>query len=243
MTLTSAETQSESAPSSPVSIRQPRSPVISRTEAVTTTTTEPTPEPSAPTRHLRHSRSSISHKGSTTRDLSPQSRGSMQGRRSGDTDISHYSDARSVVSPAFSPPLSTVPLGRSGSLRSKLSLPTLRIRSSDRPPEDIRSPTASLTPSEEQRTVQVKDMDFELVQPTNALSPSNDDIVPPLPSPVRADHSAFLRAGSPALSTLSVSTSRSRKTSTLTGSPVMQANKSLEGNDIEAHRRRELKWI
>ena len=112
MTLTSAETQSESTPSSPVSIRQSRSPVISRTEAVTTTTTEPTPEPSAPTRHLRHSRSSISHKGSTTRDLSPQSRGSMQGRRSGDTDISHYSDARSVVSPAFSPPLSTVPLGR-----------------------------------------------------------------------------------------------------------------------------------
>lgn len=238
--LTRTDSQSEGTPLSPLSIHHPSSPVVPKNEVPY----EPPSGPSAPARHLRHSRSSISHKASNLRDLSPQSRGSMQGRRSGDTDISHYSDARSLVSPTFSPPLSTVPLGRSGSLRSKLSLPTLRIRSSsDRPPEDMRSPTSSLSPSEEQRTVQVKDMDFELVQPTTALSPSTDDISQPLPSPVRADHSSFLRAGSPALSTLSASTSRSKPNSMLTASPVMQANKNLEGSDIEAHRQRELKWI
>ncbi|CAL1697402.1 unnamed protein product [Somion occarium] len=254
---TTAETQTESVaqandsePASPASVKQPSSPL--RASAAAKSQIPPADKSSGSghsTRPLRHSRSSISHKGSTVRDSSPQSRASTQGRRSFDTDASHYSDARSVVSPTFgSPPLASVPLGRSGSLRSKLSLPTLRIRNLDRSQQDQRSPTSSLSPSEQdQRTVQVKDTDFELVKPTLptlSLASVNEDSLPlPQPSPIRAESSSMLRADSPALSTLSASTSRSRPGPNLQASPVLAANKKLDLGDVEAHRQRELKWI
>ena len=89
----------------------------------------------------------------------------MQGRPSLDTDASHTSDSRSLL-------VSPTPFASSGSsLRSKLSMPTLKIRGLERPSmHEERSPTLSLAPSDisEQPTVSVKDMNFELVKPTGS---------------------------------------------------------------------------
>ncbi|KAI0070101.1 RabGAP/TBC [Panus rudis PR-1116 ss-1] len=143
-----------------------------------------------------------------------------------------------------SPPTGTVPLGRSGSLRSKLSLPTLRIRNTERVHPDERSPTSSLTPTEDSRTVQVKDTDFELVKPTISI-PGDDSPVPP--SPLYAESSSILgRSNSPAFSVISSITSRSRAhpPPNPSGPSVITAPTApTDAAEIEAHRQRELRWM
>lgn len=188
---------------------------------------------------IRHSRSSLSGKRYSGRETSP-SRSSIQGRRSGETD----SDGQSVTSPPLlgSPP-SSGHLGRSGSLRSKLSLPTLRIRNSERSFQyDGLSPTLSIPPSENDlRMVQIQDTDFELVKPVVVSSPKEDSFPPP--SPINPDSS--LRVGSPALSLLSGSNTALARTPP--SPPVTQTSsvptKPLDTADVEAHRQRELRWI
>lgn len=200
--------------------------------------------PTSPTRSIprsppviRQSRSSLSGRRLSGRETSP-SRSSIQGRLSGDTD----SDGRPSVF-GGSPP-SSGPLGRNGSLRSKLSLPTLRIRNSERERSssmDIHSPTLSLSPSEgDLRTVQIKDTDFELVQPVAAqvLNSPKDDLFSIPPSPT-INRDSFARSGSPAQSSITAPAPRPRVAPlSLTPAP----SKPID-TDVEAHRQRELRWI
>ncbi|KAL4244189.1 hypothetical protein ABKN59_010756 [Abortiporus biennis] len=193
---------------------------------------------------LRHSRSNISHR----------SKSSLSGRGSSETD-----DRRSVVSPTPNS-LGGGLLRRSSSLKNKLSLPTLRIRATSDKSVSIeeKSPTLSVTPSEQlsRGMVQVKDTDFELVKPSLSapLSPSTDELtIPPLPSPIKSEGPHSLRAGSPALSTISGSSARSRPPIPAMGQQPQlppttheispPTTKTLDPVDVEAHRQRELKWI
>ncbi|OBZ78654.1 TBC1 domain family member 10B [Grifola frondosa] len=159
---------------------------------------------------LRHSQSAIlTSPKSAIRSPSPRLRVSSQCHRSGETEASHRSSIASQNSPK----------------RSKFSMPPLRLVNSNQSSlYSIRSPTLSLSPSDtpDQKTVQVQDMDFELVKPTIPQSPlafnSVDSLSQTLNSAALPDN--LLRTDSPALSTLSGS--------------------SLQ---VEAHRQRELRWI
>lgn len=160
-----------------------------------------------------------------------QSRTSLQGRRSGDTDGSHYSDTRSLMTSP--PPGST----HRPSLKAKMSLPSLQTRSSK-----VTSPTPS-TPVTEQETVQVKDMDFELVRPSiPALTSSrhSEDFMGAArdSSVLIHDGQSSLRPYSPAFSSTSVPRSPAASEN---GFPRMPSDS--DNTSIEAHRQRELKWI
>lgn len=165
-----------------------------------------------------------------------------------ESERSVQSDMRSVTSPGpYAAP------SVSHSLKSKLSLPTLKIRGSDRSVHSgERSPTLSITPSmspSENQTetpkVQIKDVDFELVKPSGLSVIDEDHMSSPLPSPIRPDGMS-LRASSPAFSTFSAMSSR-------TAPPLSQAPetppavptdpKAPAAQDVEAHRQRELRWI
>ncbi|KAI0682502.1 RabGAP/TBC [Cytidiella melzeri] len=136
------------------------------------------------------------------------------------------------------------------SLRSKLSLPTLKIRGGERSSHtDERSPTLSVNQSEvlaEQPTVHVKDVDFELVIPSVQQLTIIDEDPPmsPLASPVRPDIGNALRSSSPALSILSGFSSRTKSGQTaLPQQPSSPPASSPDLQDVEAHRQRELRWI
>ncbi|KAF7798221.1 hypothetical protein EIP86_009438 [Pleurotus ostreatoroseus] len=247
--LTSPTLTSPTLPPEPPTAR----PVLRQVSSSSSGHSTPGPStPVSPTKHrpfhvLRHSRSStLSHRpsGSSSRDLSPQSRSSMQGRRSGETDASHASEARSIL-------VSPTPSAPTVSLRSKLSLPTLKIKVNDRVSQhEDRSPTLSVTPSDysDQPTVSVKDMNFELVKPVASLASISEDPLrsPPLPSPgVRSEFGSSLRPGSPATSMLSASSGRT--STTQAPEPVRRTPsigpKPPEPQEVEAHRQRELRWI
>ena len=175
-------------------------------------------------------------------------------RSSFDTDVSRTSDSRStsVVSPSLhssSPPPGAL---RSTSLRSKLSKTATFARTSGLDTlGEIQSPTTSASGME---TVQVQDMDFELVTPSfpRALSPrsSLDSFSPQRhdndhhASPIRQDAVNFLRTESPSsflssgiLERDTASTNRRPSPSSISQSDV------LSPSDIDAHRNRELKWV
>jgi len=180
--------------------------------------------------------------------------GSPNQRTSFDTDVSRTSDTRStsVVSPSLhstSPPPGVL---RPTSLRLKLSKTGVLARPSGLDAVgETRSPT---TPTSGMETVQVQDMDFELVKPSfpRTLSPrpsqdsfssqqhDNDNQA----SPIRQDAGNYLRAESP-LSFLSSGVSEkdvaaaSRRPSP---SSIAQSD-VLSPSDIDAHRNRELKWV
>ncbi|TFK78978.1 RabGAP/TBC [Polyporus arcularius HHB13444] len=99
----------------------------------------------------------------------------------------------------------------------------------------------------ERDTVQVQDTDFELVRPTLPLSPFGRGSFESLPSPGMG---SFLRADSPALSTLSGGSSlrqgfgigdASASTSSL--SPRGDKSPKESKESAEAHRQRELRWV
>lgn len=192
---------------------------------------------------LRHSRSSVlSSRQSGTRDISP-SRTSV--RPSAESDRSYHSDARSLASPVS---YGTPPMPHT--LRTKLSLPALKIRGSDRSVnQDQPSPTLStlsITPSEDKPRVQIKDVDFELVKLAGQqLAIIDEDTSSPVPpSPLRLDV-ASLRASSPAFSTISGISSRTAPPS-VQPDPlprVVSEVQPSEPHDVEAHRQRELRWI
>ena len=181
----------------------------------------------------------------TTAQKSPGDRVSF------DADSSRTSDTRpiSVVSPSLrstSPPPSAQ---KHMSLRSKLSKNAIMAKT---PGLDtlggIQSPTS---PSSATETVQVQDMDFELVKPSFLrTSPrssleslpsheSNDH----QPSPIRQDPANLLRPESPS-SLLSSVVSEKEAAANRRASPSSIAHSELlSPSDIDAHRNRELKWV
>ena len=167
------------------------------------------------------------------------------GRRSSfDTDASRTSDNRStsVVSPSLhstSPPPGAT---RSTSLRSKLSKSAIRAKTSG----GIQPPTA-LAPGTE--TVQVEDMDFELIKPSfpRAHSPrsSLDSSSSQQPeNSLRASPINFLRSESPSSFLSSGVSERDGSAVNRRPSPSSTIQSEvLSPSDIDAHRNRELKWV
>ncbi|KAI0056890.1 hypothetical protein BV25DRAFT_1533903 [Artomyces pyxidatus] len=152
------------------------------------------------------------------------SRSSLKRRTSVDTDVSNQSEARSAMA---SPPPSGG-LGRNTSLRSKLSLSALRAKGST---QNMREEKPR-----EGETVQVEDLDFELVRPTLPAARSSEDSSIFARSSFGGDGKLerpnFLRAESPA--------------SPVPRSPASVSDQSLpagKNSAVEAHRSRELKWI
>ncbi|KAI9436505.1 TBC-domain-containing protein [Russula earlei] len=137
-----------------------------------------------------------------------------------------------------SPPLvsqSGASFGRSGSLRSKISLSALRAKSS-RDDDGLH----------EGDTVQVKDTDFELIRPNPARPRLSGDSSPNGKSSGSEGPSSFLRVDSPSMSSASGYASDTRSPispSTMSLPPVVVASTAASIGAVEAHRARELKWI
>ncbi|KAF8637265.1 hypothetical protein AX17_002945 [Amanita inopinata Kibby_2008] len=164
-------------------------------------------------------------------------------RLSIDTDaMSMYSDSRSLVSSS-----AHTTIVRNNSLRSKLSLPNLR---KNRSRQDETSSLCSASHMTDFDTVQVEDMDFELVRPNipqlYAGRKSEDSGVSGREGFLDA-HGSLLSPSSPAPSTFS---GRSPTISSDTASwqsprvPDPPPKPSAETEQmIDAHRQRELKWV
>ncbi|KAH9974513.1 rab-GTPase-TBC domain-containing protein [Russula compacta] len=153
-----------------------------------------------------------------------------------DVGSSGHGDSRTQVSSLPTASASTTSLGRSGSLRSKISLSALRARSL----RDDRDDGLH-----EGDTVQVKDTDFELVRPNVTRTRVSDDSSANGKSPVSEGQSSLLRVDSPAMSTTSggASDTRSPVSPSGTSLPSMAAAPGASTGGVEAHRARELKWI
>ena len=215
---------------------------------------------------LRQSRSSnfspSSSRLSSSQDDASLSRSSTLGRQSTESDTSYRSEVRSVTSPA---PSLNPPIGNA--LRTKLSLPALKVKASDRSLRSIqsqeeRSPTHSIAPSiapsvspslamsenhPDKPRVQVKDVDFEMVKPTvQGLSVIEEDrSSSPLPSPMRPEFAGSLRSSSPAFSMFSAISSRTapQPVTTQPDPSAPSEPKPVDQAEVEAHRQRELRWV
>ena len=155
---------------------------------------------------------------------------------------SDSSDSRSLGSPppipeAASQSARSSPLAQELTLRTKLSLPALRMKTSIRPKLDDAISVASLAGSGENETVQVQDMDFELVKPSlpqvtgrasqeSTLTGRDVDVGKPEASPSLGD-AASMHSSAPR--------------SPLVPTPATAPTESAES--IDAHRQRELKWM
>jgi hypothetical protein len=153
-----------------------------------------------------------------------------------DGSSSRPSDLRMPVPlpPSTSAPSAPL-LGRSGSLRSKISLSALRAKSA-RDDDGLH----------EADTVQVKDMDFELVRPNVRPRVSEDSAINGKSSGSEGRPS-YLRIDSPAMSmTSGGGTPETRSPvspSGMSSFPVTASAASSVDAAVEAHRARELKWI
>lgn len=175
-------------------------------------------------RPRRQSSDSPRHNGSTPTD--------------GDGSSSRPSDLRTQIPLPPSTSAASAPLlGRSGSLRSKISLSALRAKSA-RDDDSLH----------EADTVQVKDTDFELVRPNVRPRVSEDSAINGKSSGSEGRPS-FLRIDSPAMSTTSGGgTSDTRSPVSPSGMSLPPVTASVSsgvgvGVAVEAHRARELKWI
>jgi hypothetical protein len=141
-------------------------------------------------------------------------------------DIESSRASTSAVAPS-------APLGRSGSLRSKISLSALRAKS-------LRDDDGL----HDGDTVQVMDTDFELVRPTRTRV-SEDSSINTKGSGGEGRPS-FLRVDSPAASTTSGGTSDTRSPvspSAMSLPPMTAVQTATSMGAVEAHRARELKWL
>ncbi|CDO78290.1 hypothetical protein BN946_scf184674.g12 [Trametes cinnabarina] len=196
---------------------------------------------------LRHSRSAILSTSSRASEglSSPRSGTASWSRPSVDTQRSD-STPPVVTSPTDGASETGSVLGLKITKRNRPHMPPLRlVTSKDSVSQNPRSPTLSVNTMitstsdhlGEQETVQVQDMDFELVKPSIPASPfagSVDSL--PIPSPIRAD--GFLRADSPAMSSASGSSHRTPGDLSPSG-----LRSPKESNEVEAHRQREQRWI
>jgi TBC1 domain family member 10 len=148
-----------------------------------------------------------------------------------DTESSSHGDSRTSAS-ASAP---SAPLGRSGSLRSKISLSALRAKS-------LRDDDGL----HEGDTVQVKDTDFELIRPNPARLRVSEDSSANSKSEGSEGRPSFLRVDSPAASTTSGGASDTRSPispSAMWLPPMTAAETATSAGTVEAHRARELKWL
>lgn len=159
-----------------------------------------------------------------------------------DSDTMSISSSRSQ---AMSPPL----VGRQSSLQMKRSMPNLR-KGSLR--ESVNSPMGI----NENETMQVKDMDFELIRPNFPIMSqrsSEDSNSPGLPSRRSESRTTdggplHLRSDSPAISVSSGISGTSRLTTGISSdSAAFRSKASSKASDSEAsmdaHRQREQKWM
>ncbi|KAA1476351.1 hypothetical protein DENSPDRAFT_843281 [Dentipellis sp. KUC8613] len=192
-------------------------------------------------------------------DAPPHARESLRRQTSVDTDVSNQSDARSAMAspppPRSGSPASGImsPLARNTSLRSKISLSALRARASHQNSRDDAG--SVVNEAREHETVQVEDMDFELVKPSFPASRASEDssfhgsAAGHDIGNGKPELSSFLRAESPAVSTMSGAASMSMSmTASMPRSPTslsesMPPPSLAKPGDVEAHRHRELKWI
>ena len=160
-------------------------------------------------------------------------------RRSSDS-----SDSRSLASPppiheAASQSARSSPLVQEVPLRTKLSLPALRMKANIRSKMDDAVSVASFAGSGENETVQVQDMDFELVKPAlpqvtgggrasqdSTLTGHEVDAYKPEASPILGD-GASMHSSAPRSPLVPTSASASTE----------------PAESIDAHRQRELKWM
>ena len=159
------------------------------------------------------------------------SAGSLPRKPSTDIEPSGHGDSRTPAS-ASTP---SAPLGRSGSLRSKISLSALRAKS-------LRDDDGL----HEGDTVQVKDTDFELVRPNPVRPHVSEDSSANSKSTGSEGRPPFLRVDSPATSTTSGGASDTRSPVSPSGMslpPMTAAQTTTSAGAVEAHRARELKWI
>ena len=159
------------------------------------------------------------------------STGSLRRKPSMDVESSSYGGSRTSA-PA---PASSVPLRRSGSLRSKISLSALRAKS-------LRDDDGL----HEGDTVQVKDTDFELVRPNPARPRVSEDSSANSKSEGSEGRPSYLRIDSPAASTVSGGASDTRSPispSAMSLPPTTAAQMATNTGAVEAHRARELKWL
>ena len=164
------------------------------------------------------------------------STGSLRRKPSMDVGSSGHGDSRTQVFSLPTASASTTSLGRSGSLRSKISLSALRARSL----RDDRDDGLH-----EGDTVQVKDTDFELIRPNVTRPRVSDDSSANGKSPVSEGQPSLLRVDSPAMSMTSGGASDTRSPVSPSGMslPPMPAAPAANMGGVEAHRARELKWI
>lgn len=154
---------------------------------------------------------------------------------------------------------SSSPVGRSVSLRSKLSMSALRAKgSTGRPSRDggeprLPSPSAPGNPHDEEDRVQVKDMEFELVRPvlnTSGLRNSEDNfgsqVLSPEAESIRSgmDGKTSRRTESPAFSPpMSHARSPNLKAASVDSLANFRTASAIQIASIEAHRMREQKWM
>lgn len=148
-----------------------------------------------------------------------------------DADNASIMSSRSRV--ASPPPL----IGRQPSLRSKLSLPNMR-RSQSR--------HGSISSGLEAETVQVADMDFQLIRPTipqRSRRDSEESSIMGRDASIDARSNIFTRTASPAISISSGSGPLSPSVSDGTASAWKSGKNSEAESSMESHRQRELKWM
>ena len=197
----------------------------------------------------RTSMASLAPRSATsTHSLMPGRQGSFDAPRSSSTEgrprqSSDSGDSRSLASPPPIPETASQsarlsPLAQELNLRTKLSLPALRMKGSTRSKLDDAVSLASFAESGENETVQVQDMDFELVKPSlpqvagrasqdSTLTSRDVDMGKPDASPILGD-TASMHSSVPPRSPLV---------------PTHPTSPTESAESIDAHRQRELKWM
>ncbi|KAG9311231.1 hypothetical protein JVU11DRAFT_8308 [Chiua virens] len=227
----------------------PNSPIVSSPLVNGSNREDASPSPSStpPSITCRASVSSLDPRSAASpHSLMPRRQESLDVPRNGSVEgrprqSSESSDSRSLVS---SPPLPEgasqhariSPAAQELALRTKLSLPALRMKASVRSKLDDAVSIMSFPTSGENETVQVQDMDFELVKPTlpsvtgrasqDSTATSREvDVGKPDASPIPGDASS-MHSHAP------------RSPLVPTTVPPTESAES-----IDAHRQRELKWM
>jgi TBC1 domain family member 10 len=159
-----------------------------------------------------------------------------RGKTSISVEGSNNDDVRMQVTSPPPVPASGSLLGRTGSLRSKISLSALRTKS-------LRDDKQQDDGPREGETVQVKDMDFELIRPSVSRPRASEDSNANSKSAASEGRPSYLRVDSPATSTSGTSGPRSPVSPSIPTLPGVGVATGMNVGAVEAHRARELKWI
>ena len=200
--------------------------------------------------------SSVSHHSFTGSEAPAPARSmtvdsTIPSRKSEDVHIQRSIETKSVT--PTQPPTRPAPpapsVNRTPSLKSKLSLPNLRGRNVGRMRQDEAWNLASAPRNQDigpgEATVQVEDMDFELVHPIIprlSTTRSSEDSTLTLPDLKGEMGGGRLGADSPI--SMSSAGGSSQRSPTVPEGPWHKPSKSLDvENSMDAHRQRELKWV